>query len=92
MGETSSSSSEKKSMALSEVVADCVKRWFQETLKEAKSGDLSMQILVSQMYNSGYGVPVDPQKVITFFLDFQDSVFFVYLYVLCVLLGCDIGN
>ncbi|KAL8093127.1 uncharacterized protein LOC141688842 [Apium graveolens] len=62
MGETSSSNSEKKSMALSEVVADCVKRWFQETLKEAKSGDLSMQILVSQMYNSGYGVPADPQK------------------------------
>lgn len=63
MGESSSSSSEKKSMALSEVVSDCVKRWFQETLKEAKSGDFSMQILVSQMYNSGYGVPIDPQKV-----------------------------
>lgn len=84
MGETSSSSSEKKSMALSEVVADCVKRWFQETLKEAKSGDLSMQILVSQMYNSGYGVPVDPQKVITFFLDFQDSIFLLYVCVVCI--------
>lgn len=80
MGETSSSS-EKKCMALSEVVSDCVKRWFQETLKEAKSGDFSMQILVSQMYNSGYGVPVDPQKVLTLFLDFQDSIF---MYICCV--------
>ncbi|KAL8146653.1 uncharacterized protein LOC141707512 [Apium graveolens] len=61
MGE-SSSSSERKSLALSQVVSDCVRRWFQETLKEAKSGDLSMQVLVSQMYNTGYGVPMDPQK------------------------------
>lgn len=62
MGE-SSSSSERKSLPLSQVVSDCVRRWFQETLKEAKSGDLSMQVLVSQMYNTGYGVPMDPQKV-----------------------------
>ncbi|KAL1816943.1 hypothetical protein DCAR_0521355 [Daucus carota subsp. sativus] len=61
MGE-SSSSSERKSLALSQVVSDCVRRWFQETLKEAKSGDLSMQVLVSQMYNTGYGVPMDAQK------------------------------
>ncbi|KAK1398136.1 Iron regulated 1 protein [Heracleum sosnowskyi] len=61
MGE-SSSSSERKSLALSQVVSECVRRWFQETLKEAKSGDLSMQVLVSQMYNTGYGVPMDPQK------------------------------
>lgn len=86
MGETSSSSSEKKSMALSEVVADCVKRWFQETLKEAKSGDLTMQILVSQMYNSGYGVPVDPQKVITFYsfiFKIQSLWMFLCMY-LCI--------
>jgi len=49
---------------LSEVVADCVRRWFQDTLKEAKSGDVNMQVLVSQMYHSGYGVPKDAQKVI----------------------------
>ena len=53
---------------LSEVVADCVRRWFQDTLKEAKSGDVNMQVLVSQMYYSGYGVPKDAQKV-TFFMN-----------------------
>ncbi|KAF6174087.1 hypothetical protein GIB67_020269 [Kingdonia uniflora] len=47
---------------LSMVVNDCVKRWFQDTLKEAKGGDCSMQVLVGQMYYSGYGVPRDPQK------------------------------
>ncbi|CAI0424026.1 unnamed protein product [Linum tenue] len=47
---------------LSEVVSDCVKRWFKDTLKEAKAGDINMQVLVSQMYFSGYGVPQDGQK------------------------------
>ncbi|KAL9236178.1 hypothetical protein vseg_010879 [Gypsophila vaccaria] len=47
---------------LSEVVEDCVRRWFQDTLKEAKAGDINMQVLVSQMYSSGYGVPQDDHK------------------------------
>ncbi|KAJ7963902.1 Sel1-like [Quillaja saponaria] len=47
---------------LAQVVSDCVKRWFLDTLKEAKAGDRSMQILVAQMYNSGYGVPQDLRK------------------------------
>uniref|UniRef100_A0A5B7B4F0 Sel1-like protein n=1 Tax=Davidia involucrata TaxID=16924 RepID=A0A5B7B4F0_DAVIN len=47
---------------LSQVISDCVKRWFQDTLKEAKAGDISMQVLVGQMYYSGYGVPRDAQK------------------------------
>ncbi|KAF7816534.1 uncharacterized protein G2W53_030503 [Senna tora] len=47
---------------LAEVVADCTHRWFQDTLKEANAGDASMQLLVAQMYSSGYGVPRDPQK------------------------------
>nr|DAD28149.1 TPA_asm: hypothetical protein HUJ06_029617 [Nelumbo nucifera] len=47
---------------LSEVVSDCVRRWFQDTLKEAKAGDSGMQVLVGQMYYSGYGVPRDAQK------------------------------
>ncbi|KAG9445459.1 hypothetical protein H6P81_016799 [Aristolochia fimbriata] len=47
---------------LSEVVSDCVKRWFQDTLKEARAGDSAMQVLVGQMYYSGYGVPKDVQK------------------------------
>nr|GEW58303.1 hypothetical protein [Tanacetum cinerariifolium] len=49
-------------LPLSAVVSDCVRRWFQDTLKEAKAGDLSMQVLVSQMYFHGYGIPKDPQK------------------------------
>lgn len=48
---------------LSEVVSDCVKRWFKDTLKEAKAGDINMQVLVGQMYYSGYGVSRDAQKV-----------------------------
>lgn len=48
---------------LSQVVADCVNRWFLDTLKEARSGDVTMQVLVGQMYHSGYGVPRNAQKV-----------------------------
>ncbi|KAF2306500.1 hypothetical protein P3X46_005078 [Hevea brasiliensis] len=49
-------------LPLSEVVSDCVKRWFKDTLKEAKAGDINMQVLVGQMYYSGYGIPRDAQK------------------------------
>lgn len=51
---------------LREVVSSCVKRWFRDTLKEAKAGDPAMQILVGQMYNSGYGVRKNTQKVSIF--------------------------
>ncbi|KAK0591851.1 hypothetical protein LWI29_009202 [Acer saccharum] len=51
---------EKLPLAL--VVSDCAKRWFHDTLKEARNGDVSMQILVGQMYFSGYGVARDAQK------------------------------
>lgn len=47
---------------LSEVVMDCARRWFQDTLKEAKKGDIAMQVLVGQMYNTGYGVRKDVKK------------------------------
>ncbi|BAT83988.1 hypothetical protein VIGAN_04124700 [Vigna angularis var. angularis] len=47
---------------LSDVVADCAKRWFKDTLKEAKAGDINMQVLVGQMYYHGYGIPKDGQK------------------------------
>lgn len=47
---------------LSDVVSDCVRRWFQDTLKEARAGETSMQVLVGQMYFSGYGVPRDEAK------------------------------
>ncbi|GLJ27345.1 hypothetical protein SUGI_0536660 [Cryptomeria japonica] len=51
-----------KRSPLKEVVTDCTKRWFQESLKEAKSGDVGLQILVGQMYCSGYGIPPDIKK------------------------------
>lgn len=57
---------EKLTLPLSEVVSDCVRRWFHDTLKEAKGGDSAMQMLVGQMYNSGYGVRRNPQKVVFF--------------------------
>ncbi|KAI3975067.1 hypothetical protein MKX01_005178 [Papaver californicum] len=38
---------------LSSVVSSCVKRWFQDTLKEARDGDSGMQVLVGQMYYNG---------------------------------------
>lgn len=55
-----------RGLPLSEVVSDCIKRWFVDTLKEAKNGDINMQVLVGQMYYSGYGVPRDAQKVLPF--------------------------
>lgn len=65
---TSSSNQQRQRVPLADVVADCVKRWFQDTLKEAKAGDISMQVLVGQMYYSGYGISRDAQKVIDFLL------------------------
>ncbi|KAI3884501.1 hypothetical protein MKW92_028819 [Papaver armeniacum] len=41
------------------VVSSCVIRWF---LKEARDGDSSMQVLLSQMYYNGYGIPKDARK------------------------------
>lgn len=55
---------------LAEVVSDCVKRWFQDTLKEARNGDQAMQVLVGQMYQSGYGVARNEEKVRFFFVGF----------------------
>ncbi|XP_061362131.1 uncharacterized protein LOC133305896 [Gastrolobium bilobum] len=60
--ESSSGRESNGRVPLSGVVADCVKRWFKDTLKEAKAGDINMQVLVGQMYYSGYGVPRDAQK------------------------------
>lgn len=57
------SSSMNRRIPLAEAVVECSKRWFQDTLKEAKAGDISMQVLVGQMYCSGYGVVKDAQKV-----------------------------
>ncbi|KAK9168006.1 hypothetical protein Syun_000146 [Stephania yunnanensis] len=55
-------SSSEVRLPLSFVVSDCVGRWFQDTLKQAKDGDVSMQVLVGQMYYTGYGIPKDDSK------------------------------
>lgn len=47
---------------LSAVVSDCVRRWFQDALREARNGDAAMQVLVGQMYHSGYGCLRNEQK------------------------------
>ncbi|KAG0496443.1 hypothetical protein HPP92_001134 [Vanilla planifolia] len=54
-------------LPLSDVVVDCVQRWFQDTLEAAKSGDSAMQVLVGQMYQRGYGVPRNEQKAHAWF-------------------------
>ncbi|XP_073125927.1 uncharacterized protein [Henckelia pumila] len=60
--EAAENSERQRRIPLAEVVTDCVNRWFQDTLKEAKTGDTAMQVLVGQMYYSGYGVARDAQK------------------------------
>ncbi|XP_047086506.1 uncharacterized protein LOC124698025 [Lolium rigidum] len=53
---------EDERVPLSEMVLDCTRRWFQDALKEARAGDAAMQVLVGQMYRSGYGVNKNEQK------------------------------
>ncbi|GJY41440.1 retrotransposon protein, putative, ty1-copia subclass [Tanacetum coccineum] len=52
-----------KRVPLKEVVLECTRRWFGDTLKEAESGDVNMQVLVGQMFCSGYGVVKDAHKL-----------------------------
>ncbi|KAH6769322.1 Sel1 repeat protein [Perilla frutescens var. frutescens] len=59
---TAENGADQARLPLSEVVSDCTERWFQDSLKEAKSGDVNMQVLVAQMYYCGYGVPQDAEK------------------------------
>lgn len=83
--EESSNGEKEVRVPLSEVVSDCVKRWFNDTLKEAKSGDVNMQVLVAQMYYNGYGVTRDANKVFAlFFFHFS----FFPSFFLCLTLMC----
>lgn len=66
-GSNPAPASDPNRVPLAQVVEDCVRRWFQDTLKEAKAGDVGMQVLVGQMYCSGYGIPKDEHKVHSFF-------------------------
>lgn len=75
---TAESGDEAARLPLSEVVSDCVERWFQDSLKDAKAGDVNMQVLVGQMYNCGYGIPKDADKV-SLSLSHDNSIFFKVL-------------
>jgi TPR repeat protein len=61
---------EDERVPLAEVVSDCTRRWFLDALKEARSGDAAMQVLVGQMYRFGYGVNKNENKV-SRFLEFR---------------------
>lgn len=79
-----------KRVPLSQVVSDCARRWFQDTLKDAKTGDITMQVLVGQMYFNGYGVPKDVEKVPSFsslIVSVLDFYVVSCFWVFCVLLG-----
>lgn len=80
MGENSNSDllEQERRIPLADVVADCAKRWFQDTLREAKAGDSAMQVLVAQMYKSGYGVPVNDQKAEAWMLKASRTVHSVW--------------
>ena len=51
-------------MPLAEVVLDCTRQWFEDALKEACAGDAAMQMLVGQMYRSGYTVNENEHKCV----------------------------
>ncbi|CAH8265192.1 unnamed protein product [Arabidopsis lyrata] len=59
---TTTTETSRRFVPLSSVVSDCAKRWFKDTLEEAKAGNITMQVLLGQMYYSGYGVPKDAKK------------------------------
>lgn len=44
------------------VVQDAVKRWFNETLSEARRGDVKQQALLAQMLAEGYGCKQDLEE------------------------------
>lgn len=49
------------SIPLSRVVEDAVKRWFDDTYREAVRGDIKQQALLGQMLAEGYGCQKDPK-------------------------------
>lgn len=68
---TTTTETSRRFVPLSSVVSDCAKRWFKDTLEEAKAGNITMQVLLGQMYYSGYGVPKDAKKVSSLSLPFN---------------------
>ncbi|KAH9543116.1 hypothetical protein CY35_13G045100 [Sphagnum magellanicum] len=54
---------EEKAIPLKQVVAECERQWFDQTLKAAKAGETAMQTLVGQMLCSGYGASVNVKEL-----------------------------
>lgn len=54
-----SSTSAPPTAPLSVVVADAVKRWYQDAEREASRGDVKQQALLAQMLTEGYGCQAD---------------------------------
>eukprot|EP00210_Caulerpa_lentillifera_P006414 g6127.t1 len=52
--------SESSAIPLSLVVSDAVKRWFDDTYRDAQRGDVKQQALLGQMLMEGYGCVKDP--------------------------------
>lgn len=63
-----------KPSPLRNVVAQCEKHWYEQTLKGAQNGDVAMQTLVGQMLCSGYGVAVNVKEVYQFYNICRDSL------------------
>jgi len=72
---------EENAIPLKQVVAECERQWFDQTLKAAKAGETAMQTLVGQMLCSGYGAPVNVKEVQFFFT----TSTFQLLFCVCVL-------
>lgn len=46
-------------MPLGTVIEDAVKRWFEDTYRDAQRGDVKQQALLGQMLAEGYGCEQD---------------------------------
>eukprot|EP00210_Caulerpa_lentillifera_P007578 g7238.t1 len=52
--------SEATALPLTGVVTEAVKRWYDDTLRDAQRGDVKQQAMLGQMLNEGYGCVKDP--------------------------------
>ncbi|KAL3142964.1 hypothetical protein ABBQ38_003249 [Trebouxia sp. C0009 RCD-2024] len=52
----------RQSQPLAEVVSVLVRKWFQDTLEAAKSGNSEQMGVLSSMLDAGYGCTADPQQ------------------------------
>jgi len=48
--------------SLKTVMADAIQRWFVDTLRNAKNGDINQAALLAEMLATGYGCNKDPDE------------------------------